>query len=175
MLFQTFQAAELTRKAQWCFRCRAADQVEKILPRGPRKAREGQCLQTHTTSAATGTRATKASLATDTFILAATFQETTRVLIEAAIMGKRDSLRGLKENVIVGRLIPGGTGLAFHRAKKEIEAWEVEVREALLDAEKASMSADLQSWKTLRFSSMVVTKRKFRNTQMKTAPAGAFF
>ena len=60
-------------------------------------------------------------------------------------MGKRDSLRGLKENVIVGRLIPGGTGLAFHRAKKEKEAWEVEERKALLDAEKASMSADLQS------------------------------
>ena len=88
---------------------------------------------------------TKASLSTDSFISAASFQETTRVLTEAAIMGKRDSLRGLKENVIVGRLIPGGTGLAFHRAKKEKEAWEVEERKALLDAEKASMSADLQS------------------------------
>jgi DNA-directed RNA polymerase subunit beta' len=88
---------------------------------------------------------TKASLSTDSFISAASFQETTRVLTEAAIMGKRDSLRGLKENVIVGRLIPGGTGLAFHRAKKEKELWEVEERKALLDAEKASMSADLQS------------------------------
>jgi DNA-directed RNA polymerase subunit beta' len=88
---------------------------------------------------------TKASLSTDSFISAASFQETTRVLTEAAIMGKRDSLRGLKENVIVGRLIPGGTGLAFHRAKKEKEAWEVEERKALLDAEKASMSADLQA------------------------------
>ncbi|MDO8439379.1 MAG: DNA-directed RNA polymerase subunit beta', partial [Telluria sp.] len=88
---------------------------------------------------------TKASLSTDSFISAASFQETTRVLTEAAIMGKRDGLRGLKENVIVGRLIPGGTGLAFHRARKEKEAWEVEERKALLDAEKASMSADLQS------------------------------
>jgi len=54
---------------------------------------------------------TKASLSTDSFISAASFQETTRVLTEAAIMGKRDDLRGLKENVIVGRLIPAGTGL----------------------------------------------------------------
>ena len=57
---------------------------------------------------------TKASLSTDSFISAASFQETTRVLTEAAIMGKRDELRGLKENVIVGRLIPAGTGLAYH-------------------------------------------------------------
>jgi DNA-directed RNA polymerase subunit beta' len=57
---------------------------------------------------------TKASLSTDSFISAASFQETTRVLTEAAIMGKRDDLRGLKENVIVGRLIPAGTGMAFH-------------------------------------------------------------
>jgi DNA-directed RNA polymerase subunit beta' len=61
---------------------------------------------------------TKASLSTDSFISAASFQETTRVLTEAAIMGKRDELRGLKENVIVGRLIPAGTGLAYHRARK---------------------------------------------------------
>ncbi|HQV13796.1 MAG TPA: DNA-directed RNA polymerase subunit beta' [Denitromonas sp.] len=58
---------------------------------------------------------TKASLSTDSFISAASFQETTRVLTEAAIMGKRDELRGLKENVIVGRLIPAGTGMAYHR------------------------------------------------------------
>ncbi len=61
---------------------------------------------------------TKASLSTDSFISAASFQETTRVLTEAAIMGKRDNLRGLKENVIVGRLIPAGTGLAFHNIRK---------------------------------------------------------
>ncbi len=61
---------------------------------------------------------TKASLSTASFISAASFQETTRVLTEAAIMGKRDELRGLKENVIVGRLIPAGTGLAYHRARR---------------------------------------------------------
>jgi DNA-directed RNA polymerase subunit beta' len=80
---------------------------------------------------------TKASLSTDSFISAASFQETTRVLTEAAIMGKRDGLRGLKENVIVGRLIPAGTGLAFHRARKEKESWEAEERTAMLQAEAA--------------------------------------
>jgi len=69
---------------------------------------------------------TKASLSTDSFISAASFQETTRVLTEAAIMGKRDDLRGLKENVIVGRLIPAGTGLAYHKARKDKEAREAE-------------------------------------------------
>jgi DNA-directed RNA polymerase subunit beta' len=63
---------------------------------------------------------TKASLSTDSFISAASFQETTRVLTEAAILGKRDELRGLKENVIVGRLIPAGTGLAYHLNRKEV-------------------------------------------------------
>jgi DNA-directed RNA polymerase subunit beta' len=62
---------------------------------------------------------TKASLSTDSFISAASFQETTRVLTEAAIMGKRDELRGLKENVIVGRLIPAGTGLAYHNSRRQ--------------------------------------------------------
>ena len=80
---------------------------------------------------------TKASLSTDSFISAASFQETTRVLTEAAIMGKKDGLRGLKENVIVGRLIPAGTGLAYHRARKEKEGWEAEERAAMLQAEAA--------------------------------------
>jgi DNA-directed RNA polymerase subunit beta' len=80
---------------------------------------------------------TKASLSTDSFISAASFQETTRVLTEAAIMGKKDTLRGLKENVIVGRLIPAGTGLAYHRARKEKETWEAEERAAMLQAEAA--------------------------------------
>jgi DNA-directed RNA polymerase subunit beta' len=62
---------------------------------------------------------TKASLSTDSFISAASFQETTRVLTEAAIMGKKDDLRGLKENVIVGRLIPAGTGLAYHNTRRK--------------------------------------------------------
>ncbi|NII11602.1 DNA-directed RNA polymerase subunit beta' [Oleiagrimonas sp. C23AA] len=61
---------------------------------------------------------TKASLATESFISAASFQETTRVLTEAAVRGTRDTLRGLKENVIVGRLIPAGTGLAYHAQRR---------------------------------------------------------
>src|SRR5687767_14525431 len=61
---------------------------------------------------------TKASLSTDSFISAASFQETTRVLTEAAISGKIDYLRGLKENVIMGRLIPAGTGMEFYRRVK---------------------------------------------------------
>ena len=73
---------------------------------------------------------TKASLSTDSFISAASFQETTRVLTEAAIMGKRDELRGLKENVIVGRLIPAGTGMAFHEARKTKEAMDDAERRA---------------------------------------------
>jgi DNA-directed RNA polymerase subunit beta' len=65
---------------------------------------------------------TKASLSTESFISASSFQETTKVLTEAAIMGKKDELRGLKENVIVGRLIPAGTGLAYHNARKKQKA-----------------------------------------------------
>ncbi|OAX57906.1 DNA-directed RNA polymerase subunit beta' [Xanthomonas graminis] len=61
---------------------------------------------------------TKASLATESFISAASFQETTRVLTEAAVRGTSDTLRGLKENVIVGRLIPAGTGLAYHSLRR---------------------------------------------------------
>jgi len=80
---------------------------------------------------------TKASLATESFISAASFQETTRVLTEGAVTGKRDYLRGLKENVVVGRLIPAGTGLAYHaerKRKRELEAQGVtaaDVEEAL--------------------------------------------
>ncbi len=85
---------------------------------------------------------TKASLSTDSFISAASFQETTRVLTEAAIMGKRDELRGLKENVIVGRLIPAGTGLAFHRARKEKEVFEAAEREALAALEASGQAAE---------------------------------
>ena len=82
---------------------------------------------------------TKASLSTDSFISAASFQETTRVLTEAAIMGKRDELRGLKENVIVGRLIPAGTGLAYHRARRQQQGIGVEVVQGagVIDGESA--------------------------------------
>src|SRR5690554_3492577 len=80
---------------------------------------------------------TKASLATESFISAASFQETTRVLTEGAVTGKRDYLRGLKENVVVGRLIPAGTGLAYHserRRKRDLEEQGItaaDVEEAL--------------------------------------------
>ena len=69
---------------------------------------------------------TRSSLATESFISAASFQETTRVLTEAAVTGKRDYLRGLKENVVVGRLIPAGTGLAYHAERKRVRASEDE-------------------------------------------------
>jgi DNA-directed RNA polymerase subunit beta' len=87
---------------------------------------------------------TKASLSTDSFISAASFQETTRVLTEAAIMGKRDELRGLKENVIVGRLIPAGTGLAYHEARKVRESMDDAERRAIADAEAAELAGDAE-------------------------------
>jgi DNA-directed RNA polymerase subunit beta' len=70
---------------------------------------------------------TKASLATESFISAASFQETTRVLTEAAVRGLSDSLNGLKENVIVGRLIPAGTGLSYHRERRARRAQDMAV------------------------------------------------
>jgi hypothetical protein len=85
---------------------------------------------------------TKASLSTDSFISAASFQETTRVLTEAAIMGKRDELRGLKENVIVGRLIPAGTGMAYHEARKVRENMDDAERRAIAEAEAAELAGD---------------------------------
>jgi DNA-directed RNA polymerase subunit beta' len=89
---------------------------------------------------------TKASLSTDSFISAASFQETTRVLTEAAIMGKRDDLRGLKENVIVGRLIPAGTGLAHHnlrRAQKHQDPHAVLMAAVQADDSAAKSSPEL--------------------------------
>ena len=84
---------------------------------------------------------TKASLSTDSFISAASFQETTRVLTEAAIMGKRDELRGLKENVIVGRLIPAGTGMAYHQARKVKEEMDDTERRAIALQEAEELAA----------------------------------
>ncbi|MCV2366375.1 DNA-directed RNA polymerase subunit beta' [Paucibacter sp. DJ1R-11] len=84
---------------------------------------------------------TKASLSTDSFISAASFQETTRVLTEAAIMGKRDELRGLKENVIVGRLIPAGTGMAFHRARFAKEKMDDAERRAIAQQEAEELAS----------------------------------
>ncbi|OGI48457.1 MAG: DNA-directed RNA polymerase subunit beta' [Candidatus Muproteobacteria bacterium RIFCSPHIGHO2_02_FULL_65_16] len=77
---------------------------------------------------------TKASLSTESFISAASFQETTRVLTEAAITGKSDMLRGLKENVIVGRLIPAGTGLAYHQERRRQRG---EAKQEALDLQKS--------------------------------------
>ena len=84
---------------------------------------------------------TKASLATESFISAASFQETTRVLTEAAVTGKRDFLRGLKENVVVGRLIPAGTGLAYHDARKKASLEEAELEVSASDVEAALSEA----------------------------------
>jgi len=84
---------------------------------------------------------TKASLATESFISAASFQETTRVLTEAAVTGKRDYLRGLKENVVVGRLIPAGTGLTYHEERKKKRESEKEVTVSALDIEAALTEA----------------------------------
>jgi DNA-directed RNA polymerase subunit beta' len=81
---------------------------------------------------------TKASLATESFISAASFQETTRVLTEAAVRGTTDHLRGLKENVIVGRLIPAGTGMAYHKSRKRQIEEEPEIDLAALAAAVAA-------------------------------------
>jgi DNA-directed RNA polymerase subunit beta' len=83
---------------------------------------------------------TKASLATESFISAASFQETTRVLTEASVNGRMDELRGLKENVIVGRLIPAGTGRAYHEERRrqrrqgDGESLTADEMQALMDA-----------------------------------------
>jgi DNA-directed RNA polymerase subunit beta' len=82
---------------------------------------------------------TKASLSTDSFISAASFQETTRVLTEASIRGLVDHLRGLKENVIMGRLIPAGTGMEYYRNFKLLTEPEIpEVPEALTEGVEAA-------------------------------------
>jgi len=82
---------------------------------------------------------TKASLATESFISAASFQETTRVLTEAAVSGKVDNLRGLKENVIVGRLIPAGTGMAYHAERRRTQTKEEEAA-----VEKSMTSSEVE-------------------------------
>jgi DNA-directed RNA polymerase subunit beta' len=90
---------------------------------------------------------TKASLSTDSFVSAASFQETTRVLTEASIAGRVDLLRGLKENVIVGRLIPAGTGMDYYRnvvlEREEIPPAPEETEELYFDDETPVIAADL--------------------------------
>ena len=105
---------------------------------------------------------TKASLSTDSFISAASFQETTRVLTEAAILGKRDELRGLKENVIVGRLIPAGTGLAYHEARK---------RAALAALAPSTPSAQAAAAEALFTSSAEIAEVAVTETAVVETPA----
>src|SRR5687767_15528208 len=118
----------------------AGEQVERseILDTNDRLRSEGKIPATYSDLLL---GITKASLSTDSFISAASFQETTRVLTEAAIMGKRDELRGLKENVIVGRLIPAGTGMAYHKARKAKDEMDDAERRAIADAEAAELAA----------------------------------
>jgi DNA-directed RNA polymerase subunit beta' len=89
-------------------RAAVLDENDKLISAGKRRRHTSSCCMA----------LPRPVLSTDSFISAASFQETTRVLTEAAIMGKRDELRGLKENVIVGRLIPAGTGMAYHRTRR---------------------------------------------------------
>lgn len=91
---------------------------------------------------------TKASLATESFISAASFQETTRVLTEAAVSGKMDDLNGLKENVIVGRLIPAGTGLTYHEERRRKRAAELQIEDVVgpsADDVEQALSDELSS------------------------------
>jgi DNA-directed RNA polymerase subunit beta' len=118
----------------------AGEQVERseILDTNDRLRSEGKIPATYSNLLL---GITKASLSTDSFISAASFQETTRVLTEAAIMGKRDELRGLKENVIVGRLIPAGTGMAYHVARKAKDQMDEAERRAIAENEAAELAA----------------------------------
>ncbi len=112
---QMLRKAEITSPGDTTFlkgeqleRARVMDENEKVMAENKQPAEWEPVLL----------GITKASLSTESFISAASFQETTRVLTEASVNGKRDDLRGLKENVIVGRLIPAGTGLAYHKSRK---------------------------------------------------------
>jgi DNA-directed RNA polymerase subunit beta' len=87
---------------------------------------------------------TKASLATESFISAASFQETTRVLTEAAVKGMQDDLRGLKENVIVGRLIPGGTGYRYHAEKRRTREEQLSEELKELEAQQAPAAPEAE-------------------------------
>jgi DNA-directed RNA polymerase subunit beta' len=99
---------------------------------------------------------TKASLATESFISAASFQETTRVLTEAAVRGLKDDLRGLKENVIVGRLIPAGTGFAHHAERRRTREQDLaDQLQKLEDAQVAAKDA-AQALKDLEGEDVVV-------------------
>ena len=103
---------------------------------------------------------TKASLATESFISAASFQETTRVLTEAAVRGMQDDLRGLKENVIVGRLIPAGTGYRYHADKRRTR--EEQLSEELKGLEQAAPEPQSSRRRTRRRRRPPSRKRSLR-------------
>ncbi len=122
-------------KGEQVDRARLMEESEKMLSQGKAAATYDPILL----------GITKASLATESFISAASFQETTRVLTEASVRGLRDDLRGLKENVIVGRLIPAGTGLAYHaerRRKRALPEFELIVPESAPADEAADQAED---------------------------------
>ncbi len=114
-------------KGEQIERSRLLDENDRVLAEGKQPATFSEMLL----------GITKASLATESFISAASFQETTRVLTEAAVSGKADDLRGLKENVIVGRLIPAGTGLAYHEDRRRRRSKEAQQEDATKAAKEA--------------------------------------
>ena len=105
---------------------------------------------------------TKASLSTESFISASSFQETTKVLTEASINGRVDYLRGLKENVIMGRLIPAGTGLgAYKRLTVDVEAEDEELDDAVpTAATSAAASTTTTTWPSGRLSVSCVRHKR---------------
>jgi len=123
-------------KGEQIERARVMEESEKLLKDGKEPAKWMSLLL----------GITKASLATESFISAASFQETTRVLTEASVRGSKDGLRGLKENVIVGRLIPAGTGLAYHeerRRQREVSPMDIAEEMAAVDAPEEDQAVDV--------------------------------
>ena len=105
---------------------------------------------------------TKASLATESFISAASFQETTRVLTEAAVRGLRDDLRGLKENVIVGRLIPAGTGFAHHAERRRTREQDLADQLQELDGRQWRKCSELEGLRKCRRRQKLDVRRQRR-------------
>ncbi len=122
-------------KGEQVERARVLDQNERIEAEGKKPATWEPILL----------GITKASLSTESFISAASFQETTRVLTEASVSGKRDELRGLKENVIVGRLIPAGTGLAHHLKRQQADAAAEALPLAAVESDTANSGSESDS------------------------------
>ena len=129
---QMLRKAEIKKGGESRFLKGEQLEVSRILDENERVIKEGK---TPATIERMLLGITKASLATESFISAASFQETTRVLTDAAVTGKMDPLRGLKENVIVGRLIPAGTGLAYHSERRRRREAEVAFMEEIANPE----------------------------------------